>query len=451
MNAKVARLRCGLVVFAICAATGAPAAGPTRAPQFMPRSESGSRQFIVFANDHSLRGAMCSYAEDIRQGLQRVFGRDNAWRHRIAIVLREPDPAARDVTRAELRMAFVGGDIVFQIDVTLGRDFDPGHVRPRLVAALMMETAVRRSPAQVREAFRIPAWLVEGACGLMDMKAGRRDAIKGFAALVETGQIPGLSEFLRIDPAELDSASAALYRSFSTCLLKLLIDLPGGRGSLDSYLSSIPTGKVHTLRGLLAFFPSLGGSEDAAQRWWKLGVARQALTEGGRTLGAAETLERLEGLLTVTIADKTGEAMREYALSDYRAFAKKKSARAALSARLVEVSGLASRAHPLIQPVVAAYAGIYERLRRGDLKRIDEDLERVEALGGQLVERAEEIEDYLNWYEATSIETPSDAFTAFFAALRELEWPRERRSDAVSMYLDRVENETAPSSTFISR
>jgi hypothetical protein len=459
--APLALLRIGFFAL-IATGIAAPAQGQSTTKQtakFIPRSNSASRQFVVFANDSLLRGALCNYADEVRHGTASLMGWQQGWRYPISIAVRDAEAAIREKTTSKLRLLTMPPEIVFQIDVHLGRDFNPDRIRSEIVAALIMERAAARSASPVTQSFELPAWLVEGACGLLDLRTAY-NSVPGFAALLETNQIPDLRDFLKLDPVSLDTPSANLYRGLSSCLLKLLIDLPNGSRSLDSYLSSIPGGKVNSFRALLAFFPALGGTDPAAQKWWKLGVATLATRGRSPFLSPTESSEKLEKLLVINIpSDKKQKKPKknaksdkdepppaepvssEYALSDYAKFIKNKNRKPPLEAKIAEVNALAARCHPVLQPVVSAYTEILTRIIEGESKGLDVEIEKLTALRQIAIKRCGEINDYMNWYEATSIDVRSGVFDSYFRAIKELEKNDQDNSTPITVYLDRIEAE----------
>jgi len=60
-----------------------------------------------------------------------------------------------------------------------------------------------------------------------------------------------------------------------------------------------------------------------------------------------------------------------------------------------------------------------------------------------IVGRMDEMEDYLNWYEATQISEQSGAFAGFMQAVKPVE-AAPRRPDAISKYMDLLEREFEP-------
>jgi hypothetical protein len=51
-----------------------------------------------------------------------------------------------------------------------------------------------------------------------------------------------------------------------------------------------------------------------------------------------------------------------------------------------------------------------------------------------------DIDDYINWYEATQLRSSSGAFTAYMKAAEQSATGTPRRRDAISVYLDALES-----------
>ncbi|MCH2332083.1 MAG: hypothetical protein MK312_11200, partial [Roseibacillus sp.] len=80
------------------------------------RTESESRQFVVYGGIFSTRAALASLAEKMRAALGRAIGRgDNEWEHPIVIKLRDKD--------GPIKTAYyeVPGGYRMQIEISLAR------------------------------------------------------------------------------------------------------------------------------------------------------------------------------------------------------------------------------------------------------------------------------------------------------------------------------------------
>ena len=70
---------------------------------------------------------------------------------------------------------------------------------------------------------------------------------------------------------------------------------------------------------------------------------------------------------------------------------------------------------------------------------MSERLDRVANYRAVIERQGREVDDYLNWYEATQSKTMSGAFSQILEAAGD---PPPRRRDPISVYLDSVEIET---------
>jgi hypothetical protein len=52
-----------------------------------------------------------------------------------------------------------------------------------------------------------------------------------------------------------------------------------------------------------------------------------------------------------------------------------------------------------------------------------------------------EIDDYLNWFEATKLPSPSGTFEDYMKAAESAAQPRQIKRDPISLYLDVLETE----------
>jgi hypothetical protein len=52
-----------------------------------------------------------------------------------------------------------------------------------------------------------------------------------------------------------------------------------------------------------------------------------------------------------------------------------------------------------------------------------------------------EIDDYLNWFEATQMNSGSGNFTGYLKAVDQLQVPAPRRHDPLSVYVDALEDQ----------
>jgi hypothetical protein len=193
---------------------------------------------------------------------------------------------------------------------------------------------------------------------------------------------------------------------------------------------------------LLQYFPVLGGSEAALEKWWTLGLARTSASDSHLALSVPETDAKLKPLLKLTLIDPKTKTTKEFALADYKAFIKSPAAPAALLECTKGLIVLQSQAHPLLRPVVREYQRIVGEISAGKTRGVDKALESIGSYHQLIVERMDKIDDYLNWYEATQMPEQSGAFNDFLESAKAAEKQQPpKRNDAISKYIDQLERE----------
>ena len=185
-------------------------------------------------------------------------------------------------------------------------------------------------------------------------------------------------------------------------------------------------------------FPGLG-SGDALTALWTSAVARFASTiRYEYLLSFAQTNEQLENLLRTKIPNpgKSGPSLELEKLGRTKPTAAQIPALRSLGQNLLL---LGASAHPLLRPVVGEYQQIAELLAARKPGKTVQRLARVKSLHQDIVRRMSDIDDYMNWFEATQLQTSSGAFGDFLNAARQSDEGERHRRDALSVYLDAVE------------
>ena len=100
-----------------------------------------------------------------------------------------------------------------------------------------------------------------------------------------------------------------------------------------------------------------------------------------------------------------------------------------------EFMALEFRAHPLLRPVIAEYRRITTELASKPKKNMVKPIEETGKILDLLLQRTGKVSDYLNWFEATQLDTLSENFL-------EVTSPPEApsRTDPISSHLDAIEN-----------
>src|SRR5213076_138237 len=216
---------------------------------------------------------------------------------------------------------------------------------------------------------------------------------------------------LMLRPELLDAAGRTLYRAYSFALVDLLCQAQDGPRRLARYIVDLPAASNDPMLVLRNHFPEL---LEAAQNVWAKQIARLSTAQPYQLLGSAETERLLKEKLRLKISERGVE--RNYELEEFAAFVKSASAKNALGLLTHDLSELATRANPIYAPIVAEYSEIAARLARRKTDGIARRLERLRSVRGNVAAQMRQIDDYLNWFEATGLARPSGEFADYMRA-----------------------------------
>ena len=400
------------------------------------RSVSPSQQFIIYGADGALRGAVSELAERTKANFLALLRRLDRWKTPVIINLQLSQADVPKIQPAALRFSQTGFGLKLQLDLTVTQDVDGSLVERALLRAIVLEIIYRNQPdiAPGTPYVQPPDWLLDGALALTP----GRDRGPLVEALLLSEKIMPLEELLRPRSiSDLDSPARLLYRAYSFALLQLLVDAMGGPARLAGYIDNLSRPSTDPLADLKAQFPVLGGG---AQETWRSSVARLGATQSYQLLAFAETERRLDELLRVRISDP-GHPTRTVQLNDLSQRKISAAEIAAVAAASQDLLLLAARANPVLRPIVREYQQIAALLVNGKRKRLTVRLARLQTTRARLATRMSEIDDYMNWFEATQSKTKSGAFAEYLKAAQEQNEARPRRRDALSVYLDALEEQ----------
>ena len=174
---------------------------------------------------------------------------------------------------------------------------------------------------------------------------------------------------------------------------------------------------------------------------WTTGLLRLLARQQSQLFTIGESERALDTLLTVTVAPSPGSA-RKFHLEEFASFVREPQARAVLQRLTQELIVLGTRANPVYRSVVGEYQQIAFALTRQKTRRLAERLARLKSLRVELGKRGTEIDDYMNWFEATQARSQSGLFADYLRAA-ELAAMAERphRRDPISIYLTMLESQ----------
>ncbi len=398
----------------------------------MERSFSTSRQFIVYSGDARVRAALCNLAEHTKSTLLTLLQEPDRWKTSIVVNAQSSQANLPELPAATLSLGQTGFGLKLQVDLTIGAKVDAPVMERELLRAVLLEMMYRHQPnlAAGTSYARPPEWLVEGI-----LAWGSQSGPAEFGALlnnsVSTNKIISLENFLRQQPALLDSPSREIYRSYSYALVSLL----NGR-SLAKFIADLPEAPNDTISDLVAHFPNLGGSVESAERTWKINVAQLATSTGYESLTVAETERRLDSNLYFQFP-KSAQPKRFRNLEDFSGFIRLPEHALVLHGLSENLMVLGVRANPICRPIVLEYQQIASTLARGKTQGIGRRLTQLKRARETLLSRVQEMDDYMNWFEATQSHGRSGKFAEYLKTTDEA--VRVRRHDAISVYLDSLE------------
>jgi hypothetical protein len=391
----------------------------------LPRSVSPSGQFIVYGGDAKLRGAISAAAERSKANLLNVLRRRDNWKTPVVINLQLPQANLPDVPARALYFSQTGAGLKLQLDLVVAGEFSPVAVQPDLLRAILLEMIYRAQPDLPAGTFYVepPDWLLDG---LIAAEPGRdRGALsEAVAPLVGSNKVISLEEFLRQKPELLDSAAHSLYQAYAFALLELIVDQAEGARRLSRYIDNLAHASNDPLADLKTAFPVFQAED--ADKIWRASVAKLGSARNYDLLTFAETERKLADLLK----PKPPQDFLERKLS-----AAEKMELRGLSTGLLL---LATSSNPALRPVVAEYREIVQLMALGKRSGLHKRLARLTATRAKLVARMDQVDDYMNWFEATQPTTKSGAFAGYLKSAAKPE-AEHRRRDAISVYLDALE------------
>ncbi|MFN2540684.1 MAG: hypothetical protein ABR514_00745 [Chthoniobacterales bacterium] len=399
------------------------------------RSLSPSRQFVIYGGDARLRGAISELAETTKANLLRLLRRRDNWTTPLIVNLQLPQVDRPELPPAALRFSQTGFGLKLQLDLSVGREIDPARIERELVRAIVLEMIYRRQPSVPAGTPYVPPpdWLLDGVLALTP---GRERA-----SLVESLQLASkimpLEEFLLQRPALLDSPARSLYRAYSLVFVQMLLNSPDGPARLARYIDNLSHASNDALADLKAQFPNFAGAEEKV---WQTGVAEASASHDYQLFSFAQTDKKLEEVLAANPLSRAGSAKRS-SLEDLvrrKASPKEKAALSKLGEDLLLLLG---RAHPVMRPVIQEYYDITTLLAAGKRKRSAARLDQIKSTRANLFARMNEIDDYMNWFEATQQTSSSGVFVDYLRTATESSEPQPRRRDPISVYLDSLEQQ----------
>ena len=395
-------------------------------------SLSPSRQFVIYGADAALRGTISELAEQTKSNLLALLRQRDEWKTAVIINLQPQQANLPEIPSTDLRVSQTGFGAKLQLDLTVGQNLDGSLIERQLLRGILLEMIYRGEGdlAAGTTLVQPPDWLVEGALALTP---GREREVM-VEALSATDKGKSLEEFLGQRFDLLDSAGRMLYRAYSFALVQLLLD-EGGSARLARFIANLSHASNDSVADLKARFPQL--REDLEKKW-RSTVARLGEHQTYQLLTFAESERRLDELLQIRISDgsRNREQPKRVDLSELARRKASRDEKAAVNQMSRALLLLIGTAHPVLRPVAREYQQIAAMLTRGKRSGIAKRLSNLDGTRKELAARMGEIDDYMNWFEATQMERNSGAFNDYLKAASESEVSAPRRRDPLSVYLD---------------
>ncbi len=307
------------------------------------------------------------------------------------------------------------------------------EIRRELLGAILLEMMYRSAPDLSAGTTYVPPpdWLLDG---LRARTPTPWPAV--LAAPAAAQEILSLEEFLRQRPGLLDASGRSLYGAYSFALVEFLTQMPNGRERLARFISDLPSASNDAMADLRMHFPELIDATRRLEEHLDFTHRSDCSPAILPIIKLAGNRADAAGLLSVRIANAGSE--NKYQLHEFPAFVREPAARPALTRLGRDLSALVGQANPIYRPVIYEYEKITARLARGKTRGIAERLAGLIAARERIAAQMREIDDYLNWFEATQPRGPSGAFGDYMKAADSAVRPEQRR-DPISVYVDVLE------------
>jgi len=406
-------------------------------------SVSPSQQFVIYGADAALRGTISELAEQTKANLLVLLRQRDEWKTAIIINLQPQQANLPEIPPADLRVSQTGFGVKLQLDLTVGQNLDGSLIERQLLRAILLEMIYRHESDLAPGTTLVgpPDWLVQGVLALTPGR--NRETLIRALSITDKGK--SLEEFLGQRFDLLDSAGRMLYRAYSVALVQLLLHEGGGHARLAQFVSNLSHASNDPIADLKASFPPL---REEMERKWQSMVARLSEHQTYQLLTFAESERRLDELLQLKVSDGSRNRGRSKP-ADLNELARRKLStdeKSAVNQVSQDLLLLIASAHPVLRPVAREYQQIAALLARGKRRGIAKRLARLNVTRRDLATRIGEIDDYMNWFEATQMESQSGAFNGYLKAANQSQVSAPRRRDPLSVYLDALEDqvETSP-------
>lgn len=383
-----------------------------------------------------MRSAVSDAAERTKSKLLALLQVPDHWSVPILLHLQRPQANIPEIPSVLLNFSQTGAGLKIQLDLLITSDSQPGTLQREVLRAVLLEMSYRALPSLPAGSPYVapPDWLVDG---ILTLDNESPEIFGGMETAATTA--PALKDFLLQKPNLLDSPSRALYEACASGLVRIVLEHDNGRAQLARYIADLPRASTDTLADLQSHFPWLGSDSAAMEKTWREKIARVASERRFALLTFTGSSEQLDECLLAKVAqdhDKKNSLTLEETVR-----ASRPNIDAAAAKKLAEhLMLLSTRAHPLLRPIVVDYQMAAESVARKKRGGLAKRLANSKALREKIAARMSEVDDFMNWYEATQATTISGAFRDYLHVSASSD-VIPRRRDALSVYLDALETQ----------
>ncbi|HJT46058.1 MAG TPA: hypothetical protein VJ721_07270, partial [Chthoniobacterales bacterium] len=330
-----------------------------------------------------------------------------------------------------LRVSRTETGLKLQLDLTLSQKMLAAAIEREIARVILVEMIYRNQPGIGAGEVYIdpPAWLVDG---LLESASDRNRAALALSLATPIG-LPEIGAFLNQRPETLDPIGRQLYRAYSFVLVQTLIDRSTGPVGLARYVGNLAFASNDVLADLRRSFPEMPDLDIA----WKVKAGAIKASLDRDLLTFAQSDDKLNELLTGSLWNEGGKPVTIENISPAKLTPTQRADLQLFSGKLLR---LATRANPVLRPVIQNYQQIADQLVLGKTRGIRQRLAELRSVRLRLSARMNEVDDYLNWFEAAKTETPSGIFEECLEPASGKS-QKPKRQDPLSIYLDAMELE----------
>jgi len=429
-------------------------------------------QFRVYGPIKEHRDVLLSEAERTRREVAESLQFQSAFVFPIVIQIREA--GALRPGREEIWTTVSQTDDGYRIEVSLvpqRNTVDGPLLRQEIVRAVLAEILLRTHGASELSGRDVPPpdWLLHGTLELLDYKALGRQS-ETFSTVFRLGHVLSIEDIFSVEPAGMDSVSRTVYRSSCCGLLLMLLERSQGGRNFAELCKLLPLMSGQDSSAIARAYPELSSSGNSLGKWWSLQLAAMSQPGLDELLSLQATDAELTKALTLRLAALPEEekkpkkglpkvfgkkkpeekrepkpapgTVQEFPFDQYARAMPRKDREAIFNRVALALTQISLRAHPLYRPVVGQYLSLVKELSAGKKqKEAATVIASLATVRRNLLSDMGKLEDYLDWYEATQLESLSGGFKDYLRAAAEKDRPPPPRRDPVSRYLNLMESE----------